>query len=41
VAARELFREPVRNEDDLEALLRRIRDAAEDALKDDAYFLLT
>lgn len=41
VAARDLFSEPVRSEDDLEALLMRIREAAEEALKDDEYFLLT
>lgn len=39
-SVRELFSEPVRNEDDLDALLTRIREAAEDALKDDEYFLL-
>ena len=41
VAARDLFSEPVRSEDDLEALLMRIREAAEEVLKDDEYFLLT
>jgi hypothetical protein len=41
IAARDLFSEPVRSEDDLEALLMRIREAAEEALKDDEYFLLT
>lgn len=41
VAVRQLFSEPVRTEDDLEALLMRIREAAEKALRDDEYFLLT
>ena len=41
VAARDLYTDPVRSEEDLEALLTRIREAAEDALKDGAYFLLT
>jgi hypothetical protein len=41
VAARDIFSEPVRSEGDLEALLTRIREAAEEALKDDEYFLLT
>ncbi|MDQ4145722.1 MAG: BREX system P-loop protein BrxC [Actinomycetota bacterium] len=41
VSIRDLFNEPVRDEDDLEALLKRIREAAEEALKDDEYFLLT
>lgn len=40
IAVRELFSEPVRNEEDLEALLDRIRAAAEEALRDDDYFLL-
>jgi len=40
VAVRELFSEPVRNEEELEALLDRIRTAAEEVLKDDEYFLL-
>jgi hypothetical protein len=41
VAVRDLFSEPVRDEENLEALLKRIREAAEEALKDDEYFLLT
>jgi hypothetical protein len=41
VAARELFGEPVRDEEDLETLLKRIREAVEEALKDGDYFLLT
>jgi hypothetical protein len=41
VAARELFGEPVRDEEDLETLLKRIREAVEDVLKDGDYFLLT
>jgi hypothetical protein len=41
VAARDLFSEPVRSDDDLKTLLMRIREAAEEALKDDEYFLLT
>jgi hypothetical protein len=41
VAVRDLFSEPVRNDDDLKTLLMRIREAAEEALKDDEYFLLT
>jgi hypothetical protein len=40
IAVRELFSEPVRNEEELEALLDRIRAAAEEALRDDDYFLL-
>jgi len=40
VAVRELFSEPVRNEEELEALLDRIRAAAEEVLKDEQYFLL-
>jgi hypothetical protein len=41
VAARDLFTDPVRGEDDLEALLARIRNAAESAFNDGDYFLLT
>jgi hypothetical protein len=41
VAVRDLFTDPVRGEDDLEALLGRIREAAESAFNDDDYFLLT
>jgi hypothetical protein len=41
VAVRDLFGEPVRDEEDLEILLKRIREAIEDALKDGDYFLLT
>lgn len=41
VAVRQLLSEPVRTEDDLEALLMRIREAAEEALRDDECFLLT
>lgn len=41
VAARDLFTDPVRGEDDLDALLGRIREAAENAFNDDEYFLLT
>jgi hypothetical protein len=41
VAARDLFTDPVRGEDDLDALLGRIRDAAEHAFNDGDYFLLT
>ena len=41
IAVRDLFSEPVRSEDDLNTLLIRIREAAEEALKDDEYFLLT
>lgn len=41
VPVRELFSEPVRDEEELEALIGRIRVAAEEALKDDEYFLLT
>jgi hypothetical protein len=40
VKVRDLFAEPVRTEDDLEALLDRIRTAGEDALAKDEYFLL-
>jgi hypothetical protein len=41
VAVRDLFTDPVRGEDDLKALLGRIREAAETAFNDDEYFLLT
>jgi hypothetical protein len=41
VAARDLFTEPVRGEDDLKTLLRRIREAAENAFDAGDYFLLT
>ena len=40
VRASELFSEPVRNEEELDTLLERIRAAGEEALKDDEYFLL-
>ena len=41
VPVRGLFAEPVRSEEDLEGLLARIRNAAEVALNDGEYFLLT
>ena len=41
IAVRELFSEPIRNEEELEALLERIRAAAEEVLRDGEYFLLT
>lgn len=40
VPVRDLFAEPVRSEDDLEALLSRIQAAGEEALKDGDLFLL-
>jgi hypothetical protein len=41
VRVRDLFAEPVKTEDDLEAMLVRIRAAGEDALANGEYFLLT
>ena len=40
VRASDLFTEPVRDEDQLEALLNRVQTAAEEALRDGEYFLL-